>query len=115
MPKAKNRNRDRRGERFPRGKRRLDPWVPLPPIGTILVTTQQLNAWWGSIGPRTLVRIARHTREEPGNYGPGLMVLPVDPNHPLYRCWAKFPGWDPSGDVALYVANGEVRTHVRLP
>lgn len=113
MPKAKHRDRDRRGERFPRGKRRLDPWQPLPPLGAVLETVQPLTAYWGAIGPRTLVRVAGHTAEAPGNYGPGLLVLPVDPNHPLHRAHAKVGPGATDDELPLYVENRQIKTHLK--
>lgn len=115
MPKAKNRVRDRRGERFPTGKRRLDPWYPLPPIGAVLMTNRRVGAFWGAIGPHTRVRVVAHTPEAPGNYGPGLKVVPEDTRHPLFRTKSLgFLGRPVRPhDVAIYVANDEIRTHVR--
>jgi hypothetical protein len=121
MPKAKHRVRDKRDRRFPRGKQRLDPWNPLPPIGTILETTWQVTAYWGSIGPNTLVRVVAHTPEEPGNYGPGIRILPVDRHHSLYRRFGdpRRDRWghplEPPGDGSIYVCNSEFRTHTRVP
>jgi len=110
MPKAKNRDRDRRGTRFPKGKLRSDPWGPVHPLGTVLVTTRRLGAYWGGFGPNTRVVVVAHTPEAPGNYGTGLMVVPVDKGHPFYR---KVGADGPSESLGLYVENREIRTHLR--
>lgn len=116
MPKAKNRDRDRRGTRFPRGKILNDPWFPVYPIGTILVTTDHIVTYWGGIGPHTKVRVTAHTPATTDGCGPGMLVAPVDPEHPIYRGDKRHHLWKPgytAKDAAVYVHNREIKTHLR--
>lgn len=100
--------KDRRGERNQKGKGRFDPWYPVPEIGAVLELTRPIHAYWGTLGPHTLVRVVKHTPGYPGRYGygPGIEVEPVDRYHPIFR---------KGDDVAIYMCNLEIKTHTRVP